>query len=218
MKLTSLISGGIDSPVASYLMMKKGASIVFIHLDTRPFSDDASFKKAKKLVETLAKISKKKVKFYIVPYGKIQAEIEKKASEKLRCILCRSLMLEIAQKIAKKEKASGIVTGESLGQVASQTLDNIYATDAMMKIPIFRPLIGFDKEETIQIAKEIGTYDISILPGQCCNLAPQHPETHSKMKEVEEAVKRIDTVTLSDAAVLEAQVIEISYCDKSHQK
>ncbi len=210
MKLISLISGGIDSPVASYLMMKKGAEVVFIHLDIRPFSDDASFKKAKKLVETLAKISKKKVKLYIVPYEKIQAEIEKKVLRKLTCVLCRRLMLEIAQKIAKKEKACGIVTGESLGQVASQTLDNIYATDAIMKMPVFRPLIGFDKEETIQIAKEIGTYDISILPGPCCNLAPQHPETHSKMKEVEDAVKKIDTVTLSDAAVSEAQVIELS--------
>ncbi|MCK4551092.1 MAG: 7-cyano-7-deazaguanine synthase [Candidatus Aenigmarchaeota archaeon] len=210
MKLISLISGGIDSPVASYMMMKKGAEIVFVHLDTRPFSDDASFKKAKKLVETLAKKSKKKVKLYIVPYGKIQAEIEKKAPRKLTCILCRRTMLEIAQRIAKKEKAYGLITGESLGQVASQTLDNIYAADAMMKIPIFRPLIGFDKEETIEIAKEIGTYDLSILPSQCCNLAPQHPETHSKMKEVEEAVKKIDTDTLSDAAVSKAQVIEIS--------
>jgi len=209
MKLVSLISGGIDSPVASHMMMKKGASVVFIHLDTRPFSDDASFKKAKKLVESLAKISKKKAKLYIVPYGKIQAEIEKKATEKLRCVLCRRMMIKTAEKIAKKEKARGIITGESLGQVASQTLDNLYSENKTAGTPVLRPLIGFDKEETIKIAKKIQTYEISTRPDHGCTLAPHHPETHSKTKEIELAEEKLNASELITSALNRAEVLEL---------
>ena len=208
MKLISLLSGGIDSPVASYLMMKKGADVVFVHMDNRPFIDDRSFEKVKKLVAALNKKTKKNAKLYLIPHGKSQSVVVKKAKRKLTCLMCRKIMLEVAIKIAKKEKAAGILTGESLGQVASQTLDNIYVEDLSILVPVFRPLIGFDKEETIKIAKEIGTYEISILPGQCCNIIPSYPETHGKIDEIKEAERLVDVDTLVNDAVKNAKIIE----------
>ncbi|NOR85804.1 hypothetical protein GQ473_06825 [archaeon] len=209
MKLISLLSGGIDSPVASYLMMKKDADVVFVHMDNRPFIDDRPLEKVKKLVAILNKKTKKNAKLYLIPHGKSQSVIVKKAKRKLTCVMCRKIMLEVAIIIAKKEKANGIITGESLGQVASQTLDNIYVENKGISVPVFRPLIGFDKEETIKIAKEIGTYEISILPGQCCNLTPPYPETHSKIDEIKEAEELVDIDYLVEDAVKNAKFIEI---------
>ena len=208
MKLISLLSGGIDSPVASYLMMKKGVDVVFVHMDNRPFIDDRPLEKVKKLVATLNKKTKKNAKLYLIPHGKSQSVVVKKAKRKLTCLICRKIMLEVAIKIAKKEKAAGIITGESLGQVASQTLDNIYVENMGISVPVFRPLIGFDKEETIKIAKEIGTYEISILPGQCCNLIPPYPETHGKIDEIKEAKRLVDVDMLVNDAVKNVQIIK----------
>ena len=138
MKLITLISGGIDSPVATHLMFEKNCDIIAIHMDNRPFIDDRPLKKVKTLLKTIAKTHNKKIKLYIAPHGPTQSEVVKKCDRKLTCVLCRRFMYRVAEKIAEKEKAEGVITGESLGQVASQTLDNIYVEDTCIKTKVIR--------------------------------------------------------------------------------
>ncbi len=210
MKLVTLISGGIDSPVATHLMLDKGCDIIAVHMDNTPYIDKKSSEKVKTLLKTIAKKHNTKIKLYIAKHGPTQAEIIKKCDKKLTCILCKRFMYRTAEEIAKKEKAESIITGESMGQVASQTLDNLYVEDSAVKTKILRPLIGLDKTEIIDIAKEIGTYDISILPGECCSLVPKFPETHGKIKEIEIAESKIDVKALVKKSVENAEVFEIS--------
>lgn len=211
MRFVSLISGGIDSPVATYLILKQGAEIIAVHMDVR-FSTkkiDVPLSKVVKLVELLAEKSSKKIKLYNVPHGQTLKTIITKCPRHLTCILCRRIMYRVAEQIAKKENAKGIITGENLGQVASQTLDNIYVEDKAVKLPVHRPLIGFDKEETIKIAKEIGTYDISIQRGGCCDLFPQYPETHAKLKEIEDAERNLNIKGMVKDAIKDAKILII---------
>ena len=209
MKLVTLISSGIDSSVATHLMLEKGCEIIAVHMDNRPLIDDRPLKKIKALLKTLSKDHNTKIKLYIAKHGLTQSEIVKKCDRKLTCILCRRFMYRVAEKIAEKENAEGIITGESLGQVASQTLDNLYVEDTCISTRVIRPLIGLDKTEIISIAKDIGTYDTSILPGQCCSLIPMFPETHGKVKEIEIAENKIDVEKLVKTAVDTAEILEI---------
>ncbi len=209
-RLVSLISGGIDSPVATYLMLRLGAELILVHMDNRPFIDERPIEKVKKLAAVLAKKAGKGLKLYLVPQGRSQHEIVKNCPRKLTCVLCRRAMYRAAEAIAIKEGAWGIVTGENLGQVASQTLDNLAAEDSAISIPVHRPLIGFDKEDTIRIAKKIGTYDISILPGECCSMVPPYPETHAKLSEIEAAEKKLDIGGMVKKAVDSAELLAIS--------
>lgn len=196
MKLISLISGGIDSPVATYLMLKKGIDIVAVHMDNRPFTDDKTIGKFLKLIGHLEKISNKKIKTYIVPHGNAQMEFAKNCRRKLHCLLCRRMMYRVAEEIAGIEGADAVITGESLGQVASQTLINIEVESRAIKIPVLRPLIGFDKEDTIRIAREIGTYEISTMPGLCCTIVPKMPATQARLEGVlaEESKVNINSI------------------------
>ncbi len=217
MKLISLISGGIDSPVATYLMLKKGIDIVAVHMDNRPFTDDKTIGKFLKLIGHLEKISNKKnflsgnfcaqsesilsdsgrkIKTYIVPHGNAQMEFAKNCMRKLHCLLCRRMMYRVAEEIAGIEGADAVITGESMGQVASQTLINIEVESRAIKIPVLRPLIGFDKEDTIRIAREIGTYEISTMPGLCCTIVPKMPATQARLEEVlaEESKVNINSI------------------------
>lgn len=187
-KVVSLLSSGIDSPVASYKMLKRGAVVVPIHFSGRPQTSDASEFLVKDIAEKLNKQTGGIGRLYIVPFGEYQREIALKVDPDLRIIMYRRLMFLVANKIAELEKAKALVTGESLGQVASQTLENIMAVDEMSELPVFRPLIGSDKLEIIEVAQKVGTFEISSQDApDCCTLfMPRNPQTHANLKIVHE--------------------------------
>ena len=192
-KLVSLISGGIDSPVASFMMMRRGARIVFVHFKNKTVSSGAGDEKIKKLIEILSRFQGKS-KLYVVPFEEFQKEIIAKIPSKNRMIIYRRMMFKLSEMIAKKENAKGIVTGDSLSQVASQTIDNINAIYKAANLPIFPPLIGINKQETIDLAKQIDTYETSIIPYQdCCSfLIAKHPETRAKLDEIIKQEKNLE--------------------------
>lgn len=207
MKLVSLISGGIDSPVATYLMMKQGAEVIVLHLDNRPFTDEKQLDKSLKLVKHLENLFDKSIKTFFVPHGNNQVAFARNCRRNLQCVLCRRMMLRIAAKIVEREGADGILTGESLGQVASQTLQNIHATNQAVKTPIMRPLIGMDKVEIIDIARRIGTYDLSILPGLCCTIVPDKPSTAAKLEDVYREEEKVEIGSLVEESMEGARVL-----------
>lgn len=209
-KAVSLLSGGIDSPVASYYGMKRGIKIVFLHFSSYPFTKQASVEKAKKVVKALNKFQFQS-KLYLVPFTDIQKQILLNTKAKLRVILYRRFMFRIAEEIAKKEKAKALITGESVGQVASQTLENIGVIEEAVGLPVFRPLIGMDKQDIIEKAKEIGTFDISILPAEdCCQrFLPKHPETKAKLEEVKTEEKKLNIKKLIEQAIEKIKVERI---------
>ncbi len=192
-KIVSLLSGGIDSPVSSSMMMKRGCKVVFAHFHSFPYLDYSSCDKAKELVNLLNDYQYDS-KLYFLPLGDAQKEIVLKAPEKYRVILYRRLMIRIAEKVAEKEKAKALVTGESVGQVASQTIENISVVNNIASLPILRPLVGMNKEEIIDISKKIGTYDISILHDQdCCQVfMPKHPATKAVLSDIEKVESGLD--------------------------
>jgi len=208
MKLVALISGGIDSPVAAHLALTKGAEVVALHFDNKPFSDEKQTEKAKLLVKKLEERSNGKIKLYIIPHGKNLLEIARNSIRRFGCVLCRRMMFRIAEHVAERERADAILTGESLGQVASQTLKNIRVEEEAVNIPIIRPLIGFDKVEIEKIAKDIGTYEISIMPGSCCSIVPDKPATQAKLDKIRDEEKELDLGKLLRNTTNEAEIIE----------
>jgi len=188
-----LMSGGFDSPIAAWQLLKRGVSVHFAHFHSMPYTSKASLEKVESLIKVLQKFGANG-NLYSIPFADAQKEIMLKAPAPLRVILYRRFMMRIAESLAKKEKCLALVTGDSLGQVASQTLENILAVNEAATLPVFRPLIGTDKEEIMQIARKIGTYDISKLPhDDCCTrLMPKNPETRAKLKDVLEAEKNLD--------------------------
>ena len=192
-KVASLISAGFDSPVAAWYLMKRGAKVVFIHFHSYPFIPKASIEQAKKLVKILTQYQFNST-LCLVPFASIQKQIATKCPSVLRVVLYRRMMIRIAEMLARREKAKALVTGESLGQVASQTLPNIKAINKVATMPILRPLIGMDKEEIINKARKIGTYETSAQPyDDCCSfLLPKHVTTAAQIKEVEQAEKSLD--------------------------
>ena len=187
-KVVSLMSGGIDSPVATWKLMKRGAVIVGVHFSGAPVTDDASEYIVDDIAHALAPAGGIG-RIYTVPFGKYQKAIASECPPPLRIVLYRRLMFRVAQGIARIERAKALVTGESLGQVASQTLENIAAVNAVVDIPVLRPLIGSDKLEIIEVAKRIGTFEISSRPADdCCTLfMPRSPETHARIVDCERA-------------------------------
>jgi thiamine biosynthesis protein ThiI len=157
------MSGGLDSPVAAYRMMKRGAYVVFVHFHSHPFVSRASQDKARELAELLTRYQYAS-RLLLVPFGEVQREVVLAVPAPLRVIVYRRLMVRIAEALARKVRAQALVTGEALGQVASQTLPNIATVDAVATMPILRPLVGMDKEEIVHQAQALGTYDISIQP------------------------------------------------------
>lgn len=202
-----LLSGGIDSPVAAFYALKRGISLNFIHFHAQPYTNKASIEKVIELIKVLKKFQPI-VKLYLVPFGEAQQEILLKTPDKLRVILYRRLMVRIAERIAQKEKAKALITGDSIGQVASQTLENLGVVQKAVNLPIIKPLACLDKEEIIQKAKEIGTYEISILPHQdcCARFLPKHPETKADLEKVKKAEKKLNIKKLIEGALKNTKI------------
>ena len=211
-RLVGLLSGGIDSPVAAWRMMKRGCNVTLVHFHSAPFLSNTSQEKARRLAEVLTRYQLR-TKLYLVPFGELQRQITLSVQGDLRVIVYRRLMLRIAQRIASQVRARALVTGDVIGQVASQTLDNMIAIDQAAHMPIFRPLVGMDKEEIIAAAQRLGTFDISIVPDQdsCTLFTPRHPETHARRYAVDEAEKTLPVDTMIKTAVDSAVVEQLSF-------
>lgn len=208
----SLLSGGIDSPVATYMMARRGMTIDAIHFHSYPYTSE----NAKEKVIELAKIVSKytgKFKLYIVSFTKIQEAIHKNCDGDFMITLMRRIMYRIAERLAVKIGSQCIITGENLGQVASQTVESMTVTNAVVEnLPIFRPLISFDKEDISKIAKDIGTFDTSILPYEdCCTVfLPKHPVIKPKIEKCEREEKKLDIEDLINEALNLVEVVEIN--------
>lgn len=207
-RVVSLLSGGIDSPVATWELAKRGAAITAIHFHGQPYSDPSSVRQVARLAEHLATWTQE-IDLWLVPFGAVQAEIVVASPAELRTILYRRFMMRIAEAAAMQVGAEALVTGESLGQVASQTLPNLRAIDAVVtQIPVLRPLIGRDKIEIEALSRRIGTYEISIDPHQdCCVLfAPRMAATRSRLGDLDRAEKNLDVETLVAKALADVEV------------
>jgi len=206
-KVLSSISGGIDSPIAAYLIAKRGGENIWLHFHSVPLVSRASIEKVKELAKVFLNYQPE-LKIYFVPFQKAQLEIKAKIPLKYRILLYRRLMLKIGEKIAKKEKCQAFITGESLGQVASQTLSNIKIIEEATKMSILRPLIGQDKEETINLARKIGTFEISIKPHEDCCLvfAPKPQTAEGKLEVIKELEKRLDSAKIIKEIIKEVEI------------
>ena len=196
-RVAALISGGFDSPVAAYRMMQRGCRIIFVHFHSAPYQDKTSQEKVRQLIQLLTR-HQFTSRLYMVPFGEIQRQIVTTVARPLRVVLYRRMMLRIAEAIARQEKAKALITGESLGQVASQTLDNLAVIQQAARLPILRPLVGMDKQEIIDQARRIGTFEVSSIPDQdCCQLfVPKHPATKARFIDVEEDETKLDVKDL----------------------
>ena len=238
-KVVTLLSSGIDSPVATWMIARRGAVTVPVHFSGRPQTADTSEYLCRDIIEVL-RPGIQIGRLYVVPFGDCQREISLACPSDLRVIMYRRVMYAVAERIARLEGAKALVTGESLGQVASQTLENIMAVNEVVDIPVFRPLIGSDKQEIIARAESIGTYDISteVAPDCCTLFMPRRPETHAKLDEVHEAWEMFDheamiqhlvdtveyvdfsTVTYKPPRCLRERhdELEVRYCSRDHSE
>lgn len=207
-----LISGGIDSPVAAYRMMKRGCRVTFVHFHGRPYLSRASEEKVRDLVSHFTRYQLT-ARLYLVPFGDIQRNVVVNAPAPSRVVLYRRMMMRIAETIAKTERCWGLVTGDSLGQVASQTPDNLQIVSHVASLPVLRPLIGMDKLEIINEAQRIGTFDTSIEPDQdCCTLfVPRHPNTRCRLTDVERAERSLPIRSMIQEGVTSAELAEFSF-------
>ena len=209
-KAALLLSGGIDSPVAGYMIAKRGVQLVAVHYHSFPYTSEF----AKQKVLDLAKILSEYccgIRVYVVPFTDIQMQIHEKCPEDYTTLIMRRYMMRIAEKIAEKEEALALITGESVGQVASQTLEALATTNEVVHMPVFRPLIGFDKADIMDYARKIGTYDTSILPYEdCCTVfTPRHPATKPKKSLIQLGEEKLDHEALIQAAVDNAEIVEL---------
>lgn len=209
-KAALLLSGGIDSPVAGYMIAKRGVQLVAVHYHSFPYTSEF----AKQKVLDLAKILSDYccgIKVYVVPFTEIQMQIHEKCPEDYTTLIMRRYMMRIAERIARKEECLALITGESVGQVASQTMEALATTDQVVEMPVFRPLIGFDKIDIIEYARKIGTYETSSLPYEdCCTVfTPKHPATKPKMDVILEGESKLDGDALIAAALENTEVFEL---------
>ncbi len=207
-RATLLLSGGIDSPVAGWMIAKRGVHISAVHFHSYPYTSD----RAKEKVLDLARILSESccgIRVHVVPFTKIQMEIHEKCPEEYTTLIMRRFMMRIAERIAMAEGASALITGESIGQVASQTMAALGTTDSVVNMPVFRPLIGFDKSEIVAVAEKIGTMETSSLPYEdCCTVfTPRHPATNPKMEKINEGEGRLDVEGLVAEALAGVEII-----------
>lgn len=202
-----LLSGGIDSPVAGYMLAKRGVHISAVHYVSPPYTSERARLKVEQLCERLTDYCGS-IAFFCVPFTEIQEAIKNHCPEEFFTIIMRRLMMEIAQRISEREKCLALITGESVGQVASQTMNAIACTDAVCRIPVFRPLIGMDKTEIVETARKIDTFDISIQPYEdCCTVfTPRHPKVRPLLSDVENAQNGFDFSELIDQAVNDTEL------------
>jgi thiamine biosynthesis protein ThiI len=207
-KIIALLSGGIDSPAALALALDGGCEAIAVHFQNYPFSDKKGEEKAKAICQILAKRFKTKIKFLLVPHGETHKAILQNCEARYSCVFCRRFMLRIASKIAEQQCAGALLTGESLGQVASQTLHNLSAERDSASFPIVRPLLGLDKIEIEKIAKKFGTFSKSTEPGLCCNAVPEKPATRARKEAIVENEKRLNVQAIIDNAIAKIEVFE----------
>jgi thiamine biosynthesis protein ThiI len=201
----SLISSGIDSPVAAWTMQQKGLEVIGIHFSNDPSSYSSP---REKTINMCRHLNIKRL--YIVKHVfLIRADLLRLCEDKARCVLCKRMMLRFAEQIAEKEGCDYLVTGDNLGQVASQTLDNLAVVSAAVKIPILRPLLCNDKQETVDLAKKIGTYEISVEAASCCDALPRQPLTKATLSRIENEEKKIDVDRIVEEAVSKAEVLDL---------
>ena len=207
---TLLLSGGIDSPVAGWMIAKRGVQINAVHCHSYPYTSDRAKEKVLDLARKLS-FSCCGIKVHVVPFTEIQMQIHEKCPEEYTTLIMRRYMMRIAERIARDTESEALITGESIGQVASQTMTALGTTDAVVKMPVFRPLIGFDKREIIDIARKIGTLEISEQPFEdCCTVfTPRHPATHPKMDKILEGEKRLDEEELIRHALEGTEIIRV---------
>ena len=208
----SLLSGGIDSPVSTYMMAKRGLRIIPVHFFSFPYTSELAKEKVIDLAKILTGWCGRMI-VEIVPFTHIQEEIRAKCPEEFFTIIMRRFMMRIADEIAKANDCGAIVTGESLGQVASQTMEAMHCTGHACTLPILRPLVGMDKEEVIRISRHIGTFDTSILPYEdCCTVfTPRHPSTHPKLDKVLEAEAALDVEALVQEAIMNREFVKLNH-------
>jgi tRNA uracil 4-sulfurtransferase len=207
-----LLSGGIDSPVAAWRMMKRGCSAILVHFHSYPFVSRASQEKVRELAQLLTTYQQR-TRLFLVAFGEIQRQVVLTVPAPLRIVTYRRLMMRIAERIANKNGARALVTGEVIGQVASQTLENMSLIASVTSLPILRPLVGMDKEEIVEQAGRLGSFEISIVPDQdCCQLfTPKHPATRARRPAVEEAESRLPIEEMVNQAVEQAEVEEFHF-------
>ncbi len=205
-----LLSGGIDSPVAGYMMAKRGLVLTAVHFAAPPYTSPRAELKVKKLASIVARYSGR-INLAVVPFTEIQEHIKDNCPEELFTVIMRRLMMKIAQRIARKDKCQALITGESLGQVASQTIGAIACTDAVATMPVFRPCIGMDKEEIIAIARKIDTFETSLEPYEdCCTVfTPKHPRTRPMLEQIEQAESAVDFEAMIQKAVAETRFCSV---------
>lgn len=208
-KAITLLSGGIDSPVASWLVAKRGVDIEAVHFHTYPFTNERSQEKVRDLARILSKYCGP-IKLHMVNTLDIQKEIAEKCNDEEATILSRRFMMRIAERIGASRYCDALITGESIGQVASQTMQGIVCTNASVSMPVFRPLIAMDKVDIIKLAEEIGTYETSIIAEEdCCSLfSPKKPVTKPKMERIEKSESKLDVDSLIESAI-EKSVMEV---------
>lgn len=206
-----LISGGIDSPVAGYMMAKRGLNVELLHFHSYPYTNEGAKEKVVELSKILSRYSGTE-KLTTVSVARIQEEIHEKCAPELNVTLLRRFMYRIAERVAKRTGAQCIITGESLGQVASQTIEGITSSNAVVALPVLRPLVGFDKDEIIERSKAIGTYETSVLPFEdCCTVfLPEYPAIKPNLSFIEEEEGKLDVEGLTDFAMQTLEVIELN--------
>lgn len=207
---TLLLSGGIDSPVAGWMIAKRGVQINAVHYHSYPYTSDRAKEKVLDLARKLS-FSCCGIKVYVVPFTEIQMQIHEKCPEEYTTLIMRRYMMRIAERIARDTESEALITGESIGQVASQTMTALGTTDAVVRMPVFRPLIGFDKSEIIETARKIGTLEISEQPFEdCCTVfTPRHPATHPKMEKILEGESRLEQEELIQRALDGTEMIRV---------
>jgi thiamine biosynthesis protein ThiI len=211
-RVACLLSGGIDSPVAAYRMMRRGCSVLLIHFHSYPILSGASQEKVREIATLLTRYQLRS-RLHLVPFGELQQQVLLAVQPELRVVVYRRLMLRIAEKLARRWRARALVTGEVVGQVASQTLENLTTIAGAATMEVLRPLVGMDKDEIVEQAQRLGTFPISIIPDQdCCQLfTPRHPATRARPEQVEAAESVLPIADMVDAAIAATVVEEFRF-------